>query len=345
MMEVIFKEGSSVKKFFSPSVATKRGSMLRNISTAAFALLIVFFRCLPALAAAQIEDIRFETVSPNEERVVFRLNSPVLPNSFPMKDGSPRMVFDFNDTGVSKRIKNTLETKGTLIQRIRVGIHDNKTRVVLDLAPGRQTKSFKEPGASGTLLTVVVHDASVQPEPRKAAATAGTIWTPPAGKTPEVKPVVRLPEEKQAQTATTAPPPVKVPEEPIVKSVVKPFSAAATVLTSVIFDKNSNRGEMVMFRLNKFHPPVVFGLEEKKPRVVCDFQDTAAGERLPENIPADGKFVRGIRISREESGKKIRVVLDLAPSNNYDLQQVFFKNDNLFVLIINTLGSSAKKLN
>ncbi|MGX9726247.1 MAG: AMIN domain-containing protein [Candidatus Electronema sp. VV] len=306
--------------------------MARIISAAAFALLTVLFRCLPALAA-QLEDIRFEAVSANEERVHFRLNQPVEPHSFPMKDGSPRMVFDFSGTSVSKRIKNSLETKGALIQRVRVGLHENKTRVVLDLVPGRQVKSFKE---GGSILTVVVHDARVQPEPRKAAAApppAAAIWSPTAEKAPEIKPpVVR-------QTASL--PPVK--EQP---TQAKPSAGAPpdTVLSTVIFDKNSNRGEMVMFRLNKFHPPVVFGLEEKKPRVVCDFQGTAAGERLPESIPADGKHVRSIRIERDEAGRKIRVVLDLAPNSSYDLQQVFFKNDNLFVLIINTLGNTAKPL-
>ncbi|MGR0481368.1 MAG: AMIN domain-containing protein [Candidatus Electronema sp. V4] len=306
--------------------------MARIISAAAFALLTVLFRCLPALAA-QLEDIRFEAVSANEERVHFRLSQPVEPHSFPMKDGSPRMVFDFSGTSVSKRIKNSLETKGALIQRVRVGLHENKTRVVLDLVQGRQVKSFKE---GGSILTVVVHDACVQPEPRKAAAApppAAAIWSPTAEKAPEIKPpVVRQ---------TTSLPQAK--EQP---PQAKPSAGAPpdTVLSTVIFDKNSNRGEMVMFRLNKFHPPVVFGLEEKKPRVVCDFQGTAAGERLPESIPADGKHVRGIRIERDEAGRKIRVVLDLAPNSSYDLQQVFFKNDNLFVLIINTLGNTAKPL-
>ncbi len=322
MVEVIFKAGSDVKTIF-PSAATPDKPMSRIIAAAAFALLTVLFRCLPALAAAQLEDIRFEAVSANEERVHFRLSQPVEPHSFPMKDGSPRMVFDFSGTGISKRIRNSVETKGALIQRIRVGLHENKTRVVFDLVPGRQVKSFQE---GGGILTVVVHDARVRPEQRKTAAPppAAAVWSPTAEKAPETKPSVRH-----------QPPPA-----------VPPSAGAApdTVLSTVIFDKNSNRGEMVMFRLNKFHPPVVFGLEEKKPRVVCDFQDTAAGERLPESVPADGKHVRGIRIEKDEAGRKIRVVLDLTPNSSYDLQQVFFKNDNLFVLIINTLGNPAKPL-
>ena len=313
--------------------------MLRNISAAVFALLIILFRCLPAAAGQSLEAIRFETVSPNEERIILQLTGPVQPKAFPMKDGSPRLVFDFSGTSVAKRIKNSVETGGKLVGRIRVGIHDNTARVVLDLVPGRPVKHVQEPDPAKHTLTIIVHDARVQPEQKKAPSATvtkgGTIWSPSAKKTPDVKPVARPTEEK---------PPQQLVKEPVKAVVAQSPSATDTVLSSVVFDKNSNRGEMVMFRLNKFHPPVVFGLEEKKPRVVCDFQDTAAGEHLPESVPADGKFVRGIHISREDS-KKIRVVLDLAPSSNYDLQQVFFKNDNLFVLIINTLGNPAKRLN
>lgn len=35
--------------------------------------------------------------------------------------------------------------------------------------------------------------------------------------------------------------------------------------------------------------------------------------------------------------EKVRVVLDLAANRDYDLQQVFFRKDNLFVLIVNEL--------
>jgi hypothetical protein len=312
--------------------------MLKNLSAAGLALLIILCYCLPAVAGQALETIRFETVSPNEERVVLQLTGPVQPKAFPMKDGSPRLVFDFSGTSVAKRIKNSVETGGKLVGRIRVGIHENTARVVLDLVPGRQVRYVQEPDPSKNTLTIIVHDARVQPEQKKAPplAAKGAIWSPTTEKPPEVvMPVARPTEEK---------PPQQLVKEPVKAVVAQPPSATDTVLASVIFDKNSNRGEMVMFRLNKFHPPVVFGLEEKKPRVVCDFQDTAAGEHLPESVQADGKFVRGIRISRED-GKKIRVVLDLTPSSSYDLQQVFFKNDNLFVLIINTLGNPAKRLN
>ena len=117
-------------------------------------------------------------------------------------------------------------------------------------------------------------------------------------------------------------------------------TAGAPVLSSITFDNSTNRGEMVLFKLNKFHSPIVFGVEEGQPRVVCDFKETVAANDVPNTIKVDGKYVHTIRIGREKTPKKVRVVLDLAPNNSYDLQQVFFKDDNLFVIIINTLHNT-----
>jgi len=109
-------------------------------------------------------------------------------------------------------------------------------------------------------------------------------------------------------------------------------------LYSIEFDKNSNRGEMIIFKLNNFNPPVVFGIEEDIPRIVCFFKDTSAGDELRDLIDSAGRFVKTIRVGKYRNPDNIRVVLDLVPDHNYDLQQVFFKEDNLFMIIINTTG-------
>ena len=314
--------------------------MLRIISAAALALLFTFLHSLPAAAAKQLlQDIRFESISSNEERIIFHLTGSEMPKFFPIRDGNPRLVFDFNDTGVSKRIRNSVDINGKLVERVRVGLHESKTRVVFDLVPGRHVQTIQESDREHHLLTVIVHDARIKPSLRPAPSAVSSSKPVEKREPPPVKPVVPKIEPPSAVTAPL--------QEKTARSS-KPaasFNGNSTVLSTVLFDKNSNRGEMVMFRLNKFHPPVVFGLEENKPRVVCDFQDTVAGERLAETVPADGKFVRSIRIDSNAAEQKIRVVLDLMPNKSYDLQQVFFKNDNLFVLIINTLGSAAKHLN
>ncbi len=317
--------------------------MLRIIAAAALALLFTLLHGLPAAASQQLlQDIRFESISANEERVIFRLTgSSDMPKFFPIRgDGKPRLVFDFSDTGVSKWIRNTVDINGKLVERVRVGIHESKTRVVLDLVEGRHVQTIQEPDHERHLLTVIVHDAGIKPSLRRMPPAVSSSVKPPVEKTEQQSAA------PPAAVKTEPPPaPLQSAQRSSSPAPAAALNGSAAVLSNVLFDKNSNRGEMVMFRLNKFHPPVVFGLEENKPGVICDFQDTVAGERLAETIAADGRFVRSIRIDRNATERKVRVVLDLMPNKSYDLQQVFFKNDNLFVLIINTLGGSAKSLN
>ena len=108
-------------------------------------------------------------------------------------------------------------------------------------------------------------------------------------------------------------------------------------LEYVKFDATSPKGEMVMFKLNGFHPPSVHGVEEGIPRVICDFNNTRLVDATKSLIKTDGKFVKVIRTSKTKKPEKVRVVIDLEPNRNYDLQQVFFKEDNLFVIIVNTV--------
>ena len=94
---------------------------------------------------------------------------------------------------------------------------------------------------------------------------------------------------------------------------------------------------MVLFHLNDFFPPTVSAIEKNNPRVLCDFQNMRLSGDVQKAIVAGGKYVENIRTAYHADKDKVRVVLDLSPDRNYDLQQVFFKNDNLFVLIINEL--------
>ena len=109
---------------------------------------------------------------------------------------------------------------------------------------------------------------------------------------------------------------------------------ADPVLLDVTFESTANDSEMVLFKLNDFYPPIVFGIEKGNPRVVCDFLDTGLASDIQTVIQTNGIFVSKIRTARHPNPEKVRVVLDLVPDKNYDLQQVFFKEDNLFVIII-----------
>jgi hypothetical protein len=134
----------------------------------------------------------------------------------------------------------------------------------------------------------------------------------------------------QTEASSPKPEPTAAPED-------VPPPSADPALESIKFDPSSPKGEMVMFKLNGFHPPSVHGVEEGIPRVICDFNNTKMTGTTKRLIKTDGKYVRAIRTSKTKKPEKIRVVIDLEPNRSYDLQQVFFKDDNLFVIIVNTI--------
>lgn len=108
-------------------------------------------------------------------------------------------------------------------------------------------------------------------------------------------------------------------------------------LLDVSFEDTSNKGEMVLFKLNGFYPPIVFGVEKGNPKVVCDFLDTSVSPKVESEINSYGRFIKSIKVDSGNNSDKVRVTLSLMENKNYDLQQVFFKEDNLFVLIVDTL--------
>ncbi len=363
--------------------------MFKNIIIATFLLLFTLLHAWLAVAADQklLEDIKFETPSKQEERIIFKLNGAYIPKIFAIKGEKPRVVFDFPDTRTARLLNNIINTNGKFIKRIRVGIHNEpnpKTRVVFDLLPDKEVDFKQDFDPQKNALIITVYHAGTEPEsrpdiqkekkkappekpvktekraqaPKPEATTtlpASQAQTAEEEKTPAVtqpasiqavpqqldpaKPIPQQPEPKQAEPKLAAQKEVEALPTPA-ETAKTGKTAVAPVLSSITFDNSSNRGEMVLFKLNEFHSPIVFGIEEGQPRVVCDFKETVAADDVPNVIKTDGKYVHTIRIGREKTPKKVRVVLDLAPSNSYDLQQVFFKDDNLFVIIINTLHNT-----
>jgi hypothetical protein len=448
----------------------------------------------------QLQKLKHTVVSPSSEQVVLQLNGSYSPKAFTLKDEMPRIIFDFPDMTYGREVKGVTTTNGTIVKRIRVGMHTQdtpKTRIVFDVATLNgvtYTQHFDESTATLTVqfnttakiaakaapavnkkpametepaeksLPLKKSEASVQaePEPTSEGPIKATKETDPgpdpakplaeaketapprvmaAGekvgekKTPPVTPEAPKPappdetkaavksEAAPAQPDPTTQPSVKEPSpQPVIaadasgdkqppppaqpqpsptieaKTAVKPepaptsedakikptakepapqppgataksdektspanaqppeaaatkpsakaeaakpaalsSAAAGALLESVKFDGSSPKGEMVLFKLNDFHPPVIHGVEEGVPRVICDFNNTQLVDLGKNLIKTNGKFVKLIRITRNKKPDRVRVVLDLEPNRSYDLQQVFFKEDNLFVIIVNAI--------
>ncbi len=304
-----------------------------------FIILSIFFP-LSALAAPQILAIDYLYLSSNAEQVTFRLNGPYMPKEFTLKGEKPRVVFDFLDVTPAPGIIASIPVDGPIISQVRTGVHKGtnpKTRVVLDLIEDKQYTINKDFDDDQFTLTVTV---SV-PQKYTPAKQENKPEEVPA--TPEKTTVVAEIENDTIVTTSPAQPTEEtitpaVEPTPSLEKAPQPPAEVKTegkLLISLKFDNLTEKGEMILFKLNGFYPPVVYGVEQGMPRAVCDFKNTDITNEVKTIKDVAGKYVRSIRVGKHNNPDKVRVVIDLKPHNNYDLEQVFFKEDNLFVIIIN----------
>lgn len=323
-------------------------------------------------AEAVIESISYEKDEHNREKIIFKLNGAHIPKVFKIKGEQPRLVFDFIDTRYSDLINRITDTKGNLIKGVRVGIHDDppKTRVVVDLKAEGEYQFEQDFLIQENILSITFYPSEpaaarqkpVQAgKPAKPAAEPATVKPPPAGTAAELEPRVGTEEPVAAErieavagppapvaaTVEPEPPPAAVPKERdgaaatddvvslLAGAESRPEPTVDPILREVSFDGTTNNSEMVLFKLNDFYPPIVFAIEKGNPRVVCDFLDTELDAAVRPIIDTNGNYVNRIRVAKHDNPAKVRVVLDLVANRNYDLQQVFFKEDNLFVIVIN----------
>lgn len=307
-------------------------------------LAVVLSLPLPPLYAqesgALLENITFDRETTTRETISFKLNGPHIPKIFAVKGDSPKVVFDFYDTRHSASIKGVMKSRGNLVSAIRTGMHtapELKTRVVLDLVPAADydfAQDFRP--QDNTLIITIFHAPQSKDKPQKAKADEPAKKTEPAP-VKEIAPQVKVKKE----AAPVQPVQVKkVEPERAASPAVSPKKSSVPassqlVINGISFAQSPDKGEKVSFSLTNFHPPVVFGIEEGTPSIVCDFIDAGLGEKVPEIIAAKGRFVKQVRVEKLVKLHKIRVILELVPNRHYDLQQIFFKEEGLYVLFVN----------
>lgn len=93
----------------------------------------------------------------------------------------------------------------------------------------------------------------------------------------------------------------------------------------------SEMEEKVLFTLSGYFPPKTSTISGDNPKVVCDFIGVQPVAGIPDEITADGKFIRKIKIDANDKGTKIFVIL--SPDYDYHIEQVFFEEEKVYSLI------------
>lgn len=94
------------------------------------------------------------------------------------------------------------------------------------------------------------------------------------------------------------------------------------------------QGERVFINLNHFFVPKVFNLEGEKPRIVIDIMNVSTWSGKPK-IPVNGRLVKQIRSYLHKEIDKLRIVLDLEPSEDYFVTQNYYTKENIYSIQVN----------
>jgi hypothetical protein len=239
--------------------------------------------------------------------------------------------------GAGKVVHSQPETPATPADETPPAEPESETPAEPESVPPAAPES-EPPVTADTQKPVEVEEAPAEtaPPPPPPAPEESAPPAPPVP--PEQPEQPEKPVDIDQQDQASQPEQPAQPESGEVEDVVP-------VLLDVSFEKSINESETVLFRLNHFYPPLVFGIEKGEPRVVCDFFDAEIDENIPPEIEAGGEFVDRILVTNESDPDKVRVELVLMPNRNYDLQQLFFKEENLFVVIIKELQEDSAAAN
>ena len=100
-------------------------------------------------------------------------------------------------------------------------------------------------------------------------------------------------------------------------------------------DITSSSGEIINIVLTGPYPPNAQVIEGDMPRIFCDFPDVRMGKNIQRTIGVNGKYVLQIRTGIHPPPEpKTRVVLDLVPNHDYEVEQLFFEKDNRYSITI-----------
>lgn len=289
--------------------------------------------CAEPEKAVLITSISYIKLSAVKETISLTLTGPVVPRIFTIQGENPRLVLDFPQSAYHG--KNVIALSESVVAAaIRIGFHQTpirKTRVVVDLSRDIPVHYDSEYFEQENKLVVTLTSATEKPQhiviPEPSLQSQKTLRSQEeiSARPLDEKPVAPASPDRQDAGEPTA--------EGVTASVLP------TIL-EISFDDSSSKGEMALFRLNDFFPPTVSAIEKSPPRVFCDFMATDIGPDVEKFISTKGTYIERIRTIRLHDPELVRVVLELSPDRDYELHQVFFRNDNLFVLIVNEMTAA-----
>ncbi len=290
--------------------------------------LLVFFCCslvfsegVRAADSYYINPVALVVNNPGREILSFPMEKPVEYKIFTLT-APPRLVIDF-PYGLYRGEKKKSMEKSRFVRAVRSAHHKEpspKTRIVVDLQPQKGMKHqlfFNE--EKKALQLILTAEGAASPAKEKVKAEV----LPPKAK------------ESRAKKSVEKPPVLTEGKDRVPQLTARKEAAQ---IRSISFDAPKLGEERVRFRLSGFYPPKISTKEENMPQVICDFADADLAKNVERQMITGGNLVQ--RIFTRKTARGVEVVLELARGKDFDLQQIFFRDGNLFVLVVREFAAN-----
>ena len=134
------------------------------------------------------------------------------------------------------------------------------------------------------------------------------------------------PRSNPKELVSVPPPADKAGQDNEIKAVLP----NGIIIKSIKFEPKKDR-EKVFIASNTFFVPEILTLEGDKPRIVIDIKPVSSWSGR-HRTPVKGNLIRQIRTHLHPGTKKLRIVLDLNPSENYFINQVYYEKKNIYCI-------------
>lgn len=111
---------------------------------------------------------------------------------------------------------------------------------------------------------------------------------------------------------------------------IKPILQSGIIIKSIKFERKKDR-ENVFIASNTFFVPKILTFEGDKPRLVVDIKPVSSWSGRY-RTPVKGHLIRQIRTHLNPDTNRLRIVLDLNPSENYFIKQVYYEKRNIYCI-------------
>ena len=226
--------------------------------------------------------------------------------SWQNRDISSYMSFyspDFRSEGLNyKELMHKKAKRFKISGDIQVEITDLGVFIEADYATARFVQRYRDSKLSDVgekTLTMVNLDGKWK--------IISEVWKPLAMPVRITK--ERIPRVNRKKLGSVSPPAVKAGQDHEIKAVLQ----NGVIIKSIKF------------------VPKIFTLEGDKPKIVIDIKPVSfwSGQN---RTPVKGNLVRQIRAHLHPDTNKLRIVLDLNPSENYFINQIYYEKKNIYCI-------------